>query len=92
MLLATLTVFWLGSKLLHRFHAVQLQALRVTRRADLPVIHIDDVLELMDLRKNILGDKETKRGTVTESSIQLFCPLKRQTTIATPLLAPSHHV
>lgn len=57
---AALTMFWLSSQLLHSLHAVKLYALGVARRADRLVLHIYDVLEVRDLRKHILRNKETR--------------------------------
>lgn len=58
---SVLTVFWLGSQLLHRVHAVDLDALWKSCCADALAVHIDDVLQIGDLRKNTLyGNKKVK--------------------------------
>ncbi len=57
-----LTVFWLGSQLLHRVHAVDLDALWISRCADALPVHTDDVLQIGDLWKSTLQGNKNRYG------------------------------
>lgn len=64
---SVLTVFWLGSQLLHRVHAVDLDALWKSCCADALLVYTDDLLQIGDLRKNTLYGYKNVKKTIMET-------------------------